>query len=449
MRKYLKDEIENSTRMLNECQIEIKKLMINGKFDAAIELLVICEDVVFKIDEVVNQSNEMTQKLFDSLDIYCQILVDIAENVNNNKFDEATKMLKTLNKAQIQIENNIKYEIAVKKEIVFLPYNASMWDSLESVWKAATEDETCDVYVIPIPFYDRNSDGSLKEMFYEGHLFPEYVPITHFNDYSIPKYKPDTIFIHNPYDDNNIVTTVHPAFYSTELVKHTENLVYIPYFVLTEADKDDEEKVSKIEHFCVNQAIVSAHKTIVQSENYRDIYINTLVKRFGEDTRRIWEHKILGLGSPKLDIKVKQDIEIPEAWKKFIYRKDNSKKNIVLYNTSINGVLTYSGRYIQKMKDVFEMTKNNSEDFVLLWRPHPLLESTLKSMRPDLLNEYMLIKKQYLEEGYGIYDDSKDLNRAINICDSYYGDGSSVVELCKKLGKPVMLQHIEEVIKPR
>ena len=51
-----------------------------------------------------------------------------------------------------------------KKEMVFLPYKASMWDSLESIWRAAYEDrEHCNAYVIPIPYADRNPDGSVKE----------------------------------------------------------------------------------------------------------------------------------------------------------------------------------------------------------------------------------------------------------------------------------------------
>ncbi|MBQ7479431.1 MAG: hypothetical protein IJT01_11160, partial [Selenomonadaceae bacterium] len=46
-----------------------------------------------------------------------------------------------------------------KKDIVFLPYKASMWDSLESVWKAAEEDkEHCNAYVVPIPYADLTPD---------------------------------------------------------------------------------------------------------------------------------------------------------------------------------------------------------------------------------------------------------------------------------------------------
>ena len=63
-------------------------------------------------------------------------------------------------------------------EAVFLPYKASMWDSLESVWKAADEDPDCDAYVIPIPYFDRNPDGSFGPMHDERLDYPDNVPVT-------------------------------------------------------------------------------------------------------------------------------------------------------------------------------------------------------------------------------------------------------------------------------
>ena len=55
----------------------------------------------------------------------------------------------------------------------------------------------------------------------------------------------------------------------------------------------------------------------------------------------------------------------------------------------------------------------------------------------------MLLKEQYIEEGWGIYDETADVDRAVVISDAYYGDGSSVAQLYKKTGKPVMIQNME------
>ena len=58
-----------------------------------------------------------------------------------------------------------------KKEMVFLPYKASMWDSLESVWKAADEDkEHCIAYVMPIPYADLTSEHTVAEWHCEKDL---------------------------------------------------------------------------------------------------------------------------------------------------------------------------------------------------------------------------------------------------------------------------------------
>jgi len=53
----------------------------------------------------------------------------------------------------------------------------------------------------------------------------------------------------------------------------------------------------------------------------------------------------------------------------------------------------------------------------------------------------MSIVKEYKDASWGIYDDTADLDRAIAISDAYYGDRSSVVQLCKKVGMPVMIQN--------
>ena len=98
---------------------------------------------------------------------------------------------------------------------------------------------------------------------------------------------------------------------------------------------------------------------------------------------------------------------------------------------------------IDKIKDVFAVFKENKDDVALLWRPHPLIEATLESMVPEILEQYRQIVKEYKEEGWGIYDDSPDMNRAIIISDAYYGDGSSIVQLYEKLEKPIMIQNPE------
>ena len=106
-------------------------------------------------------------------------------------------------------------------------------------------------------------------------------------------------------------------------------------------------------------------------------------------------------------------------------------------------MLKFNEEMIDKIERNLEVFKENSDDVVLLWRPHPLIEATLTSMLPSLWEKYKRIIDDYREVGWGIYDDSPELDRAIAISDAYYGDWSSVVWLYKETGKPIMIQNVE------
>ena len=139
----------------------------------------------------------------------------------------------------------------------------------------------------------------------------------------------------------------------------------------------------------------------------------------------------------------KEELEIPEEWLKIIQKPDGSWKKIIFYNTSIAALLENNEKMLEKMKDVFRIFKENKDEVALLWRPHPLIKSTVSSMRPQLWVEYEKLVKWYKEEGWGIYDDTSDMDRAVVLSDAYYGDASSVVQVYQETGKPVMIQSVE------
>lgn len=67
----------------------------------------------------------------------------------------------------------------------------------------------------------------------------------------------------------------------------------------------------------------------------------------------------------------------------------------------------------------------------------------------DLLNIYDKYDIQIkgivvtdIMNNWGIYDDTSDLDRAICLADAYFGDHSSVVQLCQKVGMPIMIQNV-------
>ncbi|MPM42951.1 hypothetical protein SDC9_89623 [bioreactor metagenome] len=322
-------------------------------------------------------------------------------------------------------------------EVVVFPYKASMWDSLESVWLAAQDDPQCDAYVVPIPYFDRLPDGSLGQMHDEGDLYPDYVPVVNWRAYDTRARHPDVVFIHYPYDHANHVTSVHPDYYSDRLKGLTDLLAYVPYFVAMEELQEE---------FCLCPGVFNADKVFVQSEKIRRAYIQALKKYQGAPRgaaeREHLESKYEALGSPKFDkiVNAKEaSFQFPDAWKRLLYRPDGSRKRVVLYNTTVTGLLRGNGSVLRKLRYVFDSFAAQ-DDFLLLWRPHPFNLTAYQTMRPQLLHDYLGIIDDYKSKGFGIYDDSPDLDRAIAVADAYYGDGSSLVALFQCAGKPVILQ---------
>ncbi len=406
------------------------------------EMLIQCQDAAIRMGTYLESFGAKYTHIVRILEDYCENIYQVSVSLSDaNVCRSLSQIIRSL---ITEFQNRIQGEMPDdRKEIVFLPYKASMWDSLESVWKAADADENADVYVIPIPYYDRNPDGSFGKEHYEGNLYPAYVPITGYREYDFESRRPDMIFIHNAYDQGNYVTSVHPFFYSNNLKRYTDQLVYIPYFILEEIDPENQEAVERISHFCTVPGVFYADKVIVQSEKMRQVYIDVLSHLAGENTKDYWKGKICGTGSPKIDKVIctgRNMAEVPDEWKKILEKQTGERKKVILYNTSVNGLLTNGDKMIAKMQRVFQIFKENQETVALLWRPHPLLQATIESMRPQLGASYGKMLDEYRGEGWGIYDDTADLNRAIVLSDGYYGDQSSLVPLCRSRGIPVMIQ---------
>ena len=446
MRKIQNEQIINFIKLLAQAHKEIKTCLEKNNIQPIFSLLENCQNGAIAIGNLIEKEEGEGTVSISLLEAYCEQVYLSYQHLSKEEYVDSVNIYKKLCEALTKIENSIHQDIKVRMEVVFLPYKASMWDSLESVWEAAEQDPDCDAYVIPIPYYDKNPDGTFKQMYYEGDQYPDYVPITSYDTFDFAQHRPDVIFIHNPYDECNTVVSVHPFFYSKNLKQYTDKLVYIPYFVLNEIDPGNQAAIEGMAHFCTQPVAMHADKIIVQSENMRKIYIQVLDRATEGKITEYWEKKILGLGSPKFD-KVsklrKENLQIPKEWLNLIETPSKNRKKVIFYNTSIAALLQHEEQLLKKMMSVFLFFKEHTDQITLLWRPHPLLQSTIQSMRPQLWEEYEQIVNTYRAEGWGIYDDSADLNRAIALCDAYYGDPSSVVQLCQKAGKPVMLQNVD------
>lgn len=447
MRLEQKKQAEDFTRLLSQAHDEIRKAIGAENIPIAMDLLAQCQEGAIQLGNLIEATEGEDCPTISLLEFYCELVYEIYgelgrgaslmagedenrlasgrekgrkgrdENITNRHSTNGSKVHKKLRSVLLRIESSIRNDIRTKLEIVFFPYKASMWDSLESVWRAAQEDPDCDAYVVPIPYYDRNGDRTLGTYHYEGNDFPADVPVVYYENYCLEDRRPDIAYIHNPYDQGNFVTTVDPRYYSQEIKKYVHKLVYIPYYTTTGGMAESQMR-------CFGY--YNADYIVIQAPKYRKFFAPELP-----------DSKFLAFGSPKFDRIIRmcaQPGPLPEAWKD---RMEGRK--VYFYNTSINGLLADTPRFLKKMAYVFRCFQSR-EDVCLLWRPHPLLESTLDSLRPELRPVYDKMKRFFIENNIGIYDDTPDITETVSHCDVYLGDSAtSVTSLFGMAGKPLFI----------
>jgi len=178
------------------------------------ELYADCQDGAIGIGEYIEELVGEGTETVSLLEEYCELIYRASiEEAGSN----------ALKKQLLKIENSVKNELKpTKTEVVFLTYKASMSDCLESIYMAAKENPNCDVYWMPIPYYEKKPDGKFSTMHIEGpEFYKDSVECTDWKEYDIAERCPDAIFSYAPYDEQNYTTSVHPNYFFRTMRKQT------------------------------------------------------------------------------------------------------------------------------------------------------------------------------------------------------------------------------------
>lgn len=452
-KETLKQRVEGFLPLFEEAHGEVRRMINEGDIPSVTGILGECQNVAIQIGTMIEEERGEGHATVSVLEQYCETIFRLHQVLSGEDAsgteEEVSVRVEELQMFEKRLAESIQNDLKERKEVVFVPYKVSFWGAMESVWKAALEDEDTDVYVIPTPYYYKDDFGKIKkdEPHYETD-YPEGVTVTSYEEYNFEVHHPDVIVIQNPYDEYSYGLTVHPFFYAKNLKKYTDELVFIPPFVLDEiADEDGRGRVT-LKCFCSTPGVVHADTIIVQSEQMKKVYVELLTEFAGEETKQMWEDKVLGLGSPEQDQGKKElsleadSQDIPEEWCSRIWRPDGSRRKIILYSISASVLFSDGDQVIRKMKDVFQLFQENQEEIVMWWRPDPKAREVLRKTKPGVWQEYRELLQEYKDAGWGICDDSTDVERSVRFCDAYYGDGGTTANRCRLQKKAVMFQNI-------
>lgn len=431
MRKAVKKQMLELLSTLQEGHKEMQLYLQKRQNEKVQNILADCQESAVLIGNTIEQFETGQEPIIKQLEEYCERLFVISNEMAVSGQENSSSWKKELDNRIANICRDVKNNIKAILKVVFFPYKASMWTSLESIWKAAEADEECEAAVVVIPYFELDSQRNKTKLIYEGDLFPKYVPIVSFNEYNVAAEQPDMIFIHNPYDDRNNVTRIPEQYYSYNLKKYTEQLIYSPYGMMGYYNPNLKA------FMCYTNGVIVADKVLVQSERVKQIYIDHNVN----------EKKLMALGSPKVDAIVtglKKPCIYPEGWEEKL-----RGRKVFLLNTH----LSYFVRghvYAEEHPDRRNYAKWHHEQIwklllnrdgcALIWRPHPLMKTMLESRGFYETLEFIdKLEQEIKESENAVLDQNGDYEISFRISDALITTYSSLISEYMISGKPVYI----------
>lgn len=416
MLKYVKRQILELLQTVEEARQDVVHAIEAADGAGLMNILADSQEAAVAIGGRIEETEGLTEReTVGLLEGYCEMLWRMTQEqdpgIQKAVAEEAWGLLEDVERRLEQMPEQIA--------AVFMPYKASMWDSLESVWQAACKDPECVPFVVPIPYYDLK-DGQMTERHYEGENFPDYVPVIHYSEFPLEELHPEIVFIHNPFDDCNTVTTVLPQYYSSELKKVAKKVVYIPYFI-------------------TGDAVYVTHRYFPSYDRV-DFIVTQCEKTIDSFAAELPREKFLPYGSPIADRVLRLEREkpdIPEEWKAQLKNgRDFGGDRAVMLNTSITKMMGEGERFLEKLEYLMELAKRQ-KGISLVWRPHPLLAATAKNMGENYAERLARLEDKFLREKIGVLDKTPDVGVTVALCDAYLGEtASSVRHMFGIAGKP-------------
>ena len=297
-----KESVRKLLAVMEKLHGTLYKIAQPQNIELMIQVLESCQNAAQQIGDCIEKARD--EKLANQLSIqeYADAAFQCYEEIVNQGQIPSGRELDAFRQAFESMRTAVEDKFLNRKEVVFMPYTARKWNAMESLWRACKADPNCDVYVVPVPHYVKDMTAAVKpEQYYDLEKYSEELHAVSYKDYDTWKRYPDYIFIQNPYDQYNYVTTIEQTMYSKLLYYATDHLVYIPWFMTCEFDMDSHDDVAAMEFYVKVPGVVRADLTVVQSEKIADNYRQYLTEIAGEKTKELWNRKIQGWGSPLQD----------------------------------------------------------------------------------------------------------------------------------------------------
>lgn len=435
----LKEQIVNAILDQN---LEVAAETISVSQQLAIDFGTMLEQVGYEKSEIVKCLERYCEELYRLYQMYVTAEGEIQDEVVTGQCSDTDSRYTNLNKlsdAMQMIEKEWSQDARSKKTILFLISHSTEWDNIRLLWKEKLEGPDSVPYLVILPYYDKDYDGSPMEWHMEEirlteltgvnpnqildlkQLTAEYLELLH----------PEQIYIQNPYDEWNPNISIPPLFYASSIRKYTDELIYISPYGKGELYGKASREYHNMQYYVTMPGVMYADRILLNAENKKKWYVEKLTEFAGEETKEAWEKKIQ-VWNTEVNSGTQCEHETNGA----------ADKKKLLYGISLGTYVENPEAARRKIKDnlqIFEEHKNNIEVTVYLFPEK--VSDTWKGIKEEIEDlfrnlqyksgrmstDWLLVKEQQVK--YNEYD-------------AYYGDPMpAVMKFCEQK-KPVMIQNM-------
>lgn len=410
--------------------------------------------------ESVKGEGTQTVKCLEEL---CELIYECSIQLGQS--DDIVACITAMQHKIAEAEQLLQAELLAQNEAVIFIDKAEHWHLVEWYWKKLIKTGNTDIFIVPLPYFYKKYDGACYASKYEFEEIKKCIDssiqrsrdknvesctkVVYYNEFDVKMHHPEQIIIQNPYDEWNQAITLLEDYYSRNLQKYTDQLVYIVPFRVEEFTKENYREYHNMQYYCTMPGVVRADVTYVQSGNMREVYIQKLIEFAGEDTRAVWKKKIAvaeNTEAGNTDGKAKEKNKILSAGDTCQQRQSEKacRKKIAFF-VQVGLTIQYKEEMLKKLESVLEIFKDSQEKVELIWVGDKEHDAFLRDYDNEFAKKYDAISENFQKEGWGIYLDRADasVSELVQMCDAYYGSASHIALEFEVKKKPVMIMDVE------
>lgn len=388
-------------------------------------------------ENVKGEKKECTIKIVGALQRFCDVIWEeynevVADCIGSENGADAAKLhhaqsfgARSLS-ALSEVSAAVKENILDRKEVLFLSIGPLEWNALDKYYREAVKDDKTDVVVIPLPFMKKRFLGEINmteteiDAAVELSSYPSGIEYTNWRDYDLEMHAPEIVYTNNLYDGANPCLTIPPYYYSQNVIKYADEVIYVPIADTSEISSEDIIDIYNMGHYVVSPGVILADKIMVQSENIKRRYVEVLTAFAGQDSKDIWEKKIEAAGDENTE---------------------KHKLKRLLFCIGANEVAECEGSFAQLLNNKLDAIRNASADLKVSVLLYPSDDAVFREADLDRYTEMLGVLRSAKDEG--IVDLVPDYLQSADVVsrdyDAYYGSPSPFVPAFFVSGKPVMI----------